>query len=89
MKRRKVDKTQFMDDSAGLFFGNFLFYLEKTLQHREQVYGEIEKPKHEEEEEKWMDMDFTKRFKEWLRSIYFKFYIYPYLLINLMNQINF
>lgn len=50
MKRRKVDKTQFMDDSAGLFFGNFLFYLEKTLQHREQVIGEIEKPKHQEEE---------------------------------------
>lgn len=43
MKRRKVDKTQFMDDSAGLFF-------EKTLQHREQVIGEIEKPKHQEEE---------------------------------------
>lgn len=50
MKRRKVDKTQFMDDSAGLFFGKFLFYLEKTLQHREQVIGEIEKPKHQEEE---------------------------------------
>ena len=86
MKRRKVDKTQFMDDSAGLFFGNFLFYLEKTLQHREQVYGEIEKPKHEEEEEKWMDMNFTKRFKEWLRSIYFKFDIYPYLFINFVYQ---
>lgn len=41
MKRRKVDKAQFMDGSAGLFFGNFSLILEKTLQHREQVIGEI------------------------------------------------
>ena len=31
MKRRKVDKTQFLDDSAGLFFGKFLFYFRKNI----------------------------------------------------------
>lgn len=86
MKRRKVDKTQFLDDSAGLFFGKFLFYLEKTLQHREQVIGEIEKPKHEEEE-KWIHIELKKRLKKWLRSIYFKFDIYPYLFINFVYRI--
>jgi len=39
MKRRKVDKTQFFDDSTGLFFGIFLFILEKTMAHRDQVVG--------------------------------------------------
>lgn len=31
MKRRKVDKTQFMDGSAGLFFGNFFPYFRKNI----------------------------------------------------------
>jgi hypothetical protein len=30
MKRRKVDKTQFFDDSTGLFFGIFFTYIRKN-----------------------------------------------------------
>ncbi len=29
MKRRKVDKAQFFDDSAGLFFGTFIIIVQK------------------------------------------------------------
>ncbi len=29
MKRRKVDKTQFFDNSAGLFFGTFIIIIQK------------------------------------------------------------
>ena len=39
MRRRKVDKSEFVGQNAELFFGNSDSTLEKTFEHREQVYG--------------------------------------------------
>lgn len=42
-KRRKVNKSEFIQGDSGLLFGNYLVIAEKTFGHRDQVYGEIKK----------------------------------------------
>jgi hypothetical protein len=39
LKRRKVNKKELIDGNAGLIFGNYNSYIERTFAHRDQVVG--------------------------------------------------